>query len=200
MELLIQDLKHAFRMFRQNRAFTAAAVAALALGIGANTAIFSVVSAVLLKPVPFPDPDRVVLFMNTCRKARVPPRHRRSLRMAATDHRHPGRDGVPHQRRQLHGGQFPEQLRAGEVSATISVCLARVVMGRTFTADEDRPGGEKVAVLSHGLWTRRFSADAGIIGRTISERRSPRRHRCHWTGVRHCRVRTGARPLDPVPT
>ena len=65
MEAFFRDLKHSLRMFRQTPSFTIAAVAALALGIGANTAIFSVVNAVLLKPVPFPDPDRFLMFMNT---------------------------------------------------------------------------------------------------------------------------------------
>src|SRR5512133_3150613 len=64
-ETFFKDLKHSLRMFAQSRAFTAAAVAALTLGIGANTAIFSVVNAILLKPVSFPDPDRLVVFMNT---------------------------------------------------------------------------------------------------------------------------------------
>ena len=170
MELLIQDLKHAFRMFRQNRAFTAAAVAALALGIGANTAIFSVVSAVLLKPVPFPDPDKVVLFMNTSPQGSGPAAspakfvHWRQQTTVVQDTTAFRTNVVNYT-----GGQFPEQLRAGEVSADyFRLFGARVMMGRTFTPEEDRPGGEKVAVLSHGLWTRRFAADPAIIGRTLS--------------------------------
>src|SRR2546423_13167068 len=65
METLLRDLTHSFRMFWRNKTFTVTAVAALALGIGANTAIFTIVNTVLLKPVPFPDPDRLVMFMNT---------------------------------------------------------------------------------------------------------------------------------------
>jgi predicted permease len=170
VELLIQDLKHAFRMFRQNRAFTAAAVAALALGIGANTAIFSVVNAVLLKPVPFPDPDRVVLFMNTSPQGSGPAaspakfahwRQQTTVIQDATAFR----TNVVN----YTGAQFPEQIQAGQVSADyFRLFGARLIMGRTFTPEEDRPGGEKVVVLSHGLWTRRFSADPAIIGKPLS--------------------------------
>jgi putative ABC transport system permease protein len=170
VELFIQDLKHASRMFRQNRAFTAAAVAALALGIGANTAIFSVVSAVLLKPVPFPDPDKVVLFMSVSPQGSGPaasPAKFAHWRQQTTV----VQDATAFRTNVVNytGGQFPEQLRAGEVSADyFRLFGARVVMGRTFTPEEDRPGGEKVAVLSHGLWTRRFAADPAIIGTTLS--------------------------------
>jgi putative ABC transport system permease protein len=170
VELLIQDLKHAFRMFRQNRAFTAAAVAALALGIGANTAIFSVVSAVLLKPVPFPEPDNVVLFMSTSPQGGGPaasPAKFAHWRQQTTV----VQDATAFRTNVLNytGGEFPEQLRAGQVSAEyFRLFGARLIMGRTFTAEEDRPGGEKVAVLSHRLWTRRFAADPAIVGKTLS--------------------------------
>ena len=170
MELFLQDLRHAFRMFRQNRVFAAAAVAALALGIGANTAIFSVVSAVLLKPLPFPDGDNVVFFMNTNRQGGGGPaaspakfahwRQETTVIQDATAYR----TNVVN----YTGGAVPEQLRAGQVSADyFKLFGAALFKGRTFSAQEDLPGGPKVAVLSHGLWTRRFGSDPDIIGKTI---------------------------------
>ena len=170
MELLIQDLKHAFRMFKQNRAFTAAAVAALALGIGANTAIFSVVKAVLLRPVPIPDSSRVVLFMNTSPQGSGPaasPAKFAHWRQQTTVIQ----DAAAFRTNVVNytGGEFPEQLRAGQVSADyFRLFGARVMQGRTFSPEEDLPGGPKVTVISHGLWTRRFGSDPAIIGKTLS--------------------------------
>jgi putative ABC transport system permease protein len=170
VELFLQDLRHAFRMFRQNRVFTAAAVAALALGIGANTAIFSVVSAVLLKPLPFPDPDNLVFFMNTSRQGPGNPAaspakfaHWRQQSMV-TQTASAFRTNVVN----YTGGEFPEQLRAGQVSADYFTLFgARVLRGRTFSAEEDAPNGPRVAVLSYGLWVRRFGGDPNILGKTI---------------------------------
>ena len=170
MEGFLQDLKHSLRMFGQSRAFTAAAVAALALGIGANTAIFSVVNAVLLKPLPFPDPDRFLVFMNTGPQGSNPAAspakfaHYKqqtdvmqdisAFRMGVVNHT---------------DGGFPEQLRSGQVSADYfrlaGIPLSR---GRTFTAEEDRPGGDRVVVLSQGLWKRRFGSDSSVVGKTMS--------------------------------
>ena len=137
MELFLQDLRHAFRMFRQNRVFTAAAVAALALGIGANTAIFSVVSAVLLKPLPFPEPDNVVFFMSTNRQGQGGPasspakfahwRQQTTVIQDATAYR----TNVVN----YTGGAVPEQLRAGQVSADyFKLFGAPLFKGRTFSA------------------------------------------------------------------
>jgi len=170
VELFLQDLRHAFRMFRQNRVFTTAAVAALALGIGANTAIFSVVSAVLLKPLPYPDPDNVVMFMNTSREGPGGP----GASPAKFAHWHQQttvvQDVTAFRTNVVNytGGAFPEQLRAGQVSAGyFKLFGATVFRGRTFSPAEDLPGGQKVAVLSHGLWARRFGSDPNIIGKTI---------------------------------
>jgi ABC-type antimicrobial peptide transport system permease subunit len=170
MEAFWRDLRHSLRMFRQSPSFTIAAVAALALGIGANTAIFSVVNAVLLKPVPFPDPDRFVIFMNTSPQGGGPAAspakfaHYRdqtsivhdvsAFRMGVVNHT---------------GSGSPEQLRSGQVSADyFRLAGIPISRGRTFTAEEDRPGGERVAVLSQGLWKRRFGSDPSVIGQTMT--------------------------------
>ncbi|HEY6359818.1 MAG TPA: ABC transporter permease [Vicinamibacterales bacterium] len=170
METFLDDLRYALRTFRQHRGFTAAAVAALALGIGANTAIFSVVNAVLLKPVPFPEADRLVTFLNTSPQGSGPGaspakfQHWREQSTVVQDVAAFRTNVVNYT-----SGAFPEQLRAGQVSADyFRLFGAPVFQGRTFSAEEDRPNGQRVAVLSHGLWTRRFAGDPAVIGRTIS--------------------------------
>jgi predicted permease len=166
----LNDLKHSLRVFWQSRGFTAAAVSALALGIGANTAIFSVVNAVLLKPVPFPDPDRIVLFLNTSPQGSGPGaspakfQHWRQQTGVVQDTA-AFRSGVVN----FTGGAFPEQLQSGQVSADFFKLFgAPILRGRTFTPQEDLPHGERVAVLSQGFWTRRFASDPQILGKTIS--------------------------------
>ena len=140
-EAFFKDLRHSLRMFRQSPAFTLAAVAALTLGIGANTAIFSVVNAVLLKPVSFPDPDRVVVFMNTSPRGSGRARRRRSScttgsRRAVVQDVSAFSSGVMN----YTGGSFPEQLRSGRVSADFFQLFgAPIVRGRAFTEAEDRP-------------------------------------------------------------
>jgi putative ABC transport system permease protein len=171
MDTFLQDLKHSLRMFVQNRGFTATALAALALGIGANTAIFSVVNAVLLKPIPFPDADRLVMLMNTTQEggefsAGSPAKfmHWRA-QTQAVQQVSAFRTGIVN----YTGGETPEQLRSAQVSGDyFRLFGAPVVQGRTFTADEDLPNGPKVAVISHSLWTRRFGSDPAFIGKSIS--------------------------------
>jgi putative ABC transport system permease protein len=172
MEIFTSDLKHAVRMLRQSPGFTAAAVSALALGIGANTAIFSVINTVLLKPLPFPEPDRIVVLMNSSPQGSSPaasvPKYniwRQQTRVledvAAYDTGGPGLN--------VNGGDRPEQLKGIHVSYEFfDLFGARTVLGRTFTRGEDRPRGGHVVVLSNGLWQRRFGSDRAIAGKPIS--------------------------------
>ncbi len=170
MESFFRDLRHSLRMFAQSPAFTLAAVAALTLGIGANTAIFSVVNAVLLRPVAFPDPDRVVVFMNVSPRGSGP-----AASPAKFAHYRQQTDIVQDVSAfntglvNYTGGNFPEQLRSGRVSADfLKLVGAPVLMGRIFTADEDRPNGPKVTVIARSLWETRFNADPNIVGKSIS--------------------------------
>ena len=170
LEALLKDLRYAFRIFRQSPAFASAAVAALALGIGANTAIFSVVNAVLFKPFAFLDSDRIVMFENSSRQGTNPAaspaklQHYREQTSVVQDVSG-FRFGIVN----YTGAASPEQLRSGQVSRDFFRLLgASVVRGRTFSEAEDSPKGPKVAVLSTDLWERRFQSDPDIIGRTIS--------------------------------
>jgi len=171
METLLKDFKQALRMCRNSPGFTATAVAALALGIGANTAIFSVVNTVLLKPLPYPDPDRIVQLLlsspqGSANIASVPKYNTWHAQtalfedVAAYDFGGPGIN--------LTTGDIPEQLTGIRVSREyFHLFGAAVILGRIFTAEEDRPGGGHVAVLSYGLWQRRFNGDPAIVGRAI---------------------------------
>ena len=171
METFAADLRHAFRTLRKSPGFTATAVAALALGIGANTAIFSVVDTVLLKPLPYPEPDRIVILMSTTPQGSYPNAsptkynvwHRQTQALeevAAYDTGGPGLN--------MSGGGRPEQIKGIHVSREFfDLFGAHTQIGRTFTAEEDRPRGGNVAVLSNGIWQRRFGSDPSILGRAI---------------------------------
>ncbi|HEY7498856.1 MAG TPA: ABC transporter permease [Vicinamibacterales bacterium] len=171
MDAFLNDLKQSLRMFWQSRAFTAAAVSALALGIGANTAIFSVVNAVLLRPMTYPDADRLVILQTTSNQGPAggagSPAKFQHLREQSDVVREVSafNQGVVN----YTGGEVPEQLRSGRVSRDFfSLFGTRVLMGRTFNENEDRPDGEKAVVLSHQTWTRRFDSDPNVLGKVIS--------------------------------
>ena len=181
MHLLWQDLRYGARLLWRAPGFTAVALVALALGMGATTAIFSVVDAVLLKPLPFRDPDRVLVIWEknpTLNKYKlfVAPANflawqresRTTEQMAALQDVSVSLTGGP------NGHVDPEELRAERVSATLLPMLGvQPVLGRTFRADEDQPGRNFAAILSHGLWQRRFAGDAAIVGKTIRLREQP---------------------------
>jgi putative ABC transport system permease protein len=172
LETFLKDLKHSLRMFRQNPGFTITAVTALAIGIGANTAIFSVVNTVLLKPLTYPDPDRIVQFTNVFAQgegggASVPKfatwRAQSGILQdtAAYDNTGPGLN--------LTGGAYPEQIKGIHVTLDyFRLFGARTIQGRTFSAEEDRPNGGHVVVLSYGFWKRRFGGDPQMVGKSIS--------------------------------
>jgi putative ABC transport system permease protein len=170
MERFVQDLKYSLRMFTQQRAFTFAALAALALGIGATSAVFSVVDAVLLRPFPYPDPDRIVFFMNTSPNGSGPAASPAkfaywSQQTDVVQDPAAFRTGIVN----FTSGDIPEQLTSGQVTVNYFKLLgATTFMGRTFSREEDQPGGPRVAVLSYGWWTRRFASDPAIIGKTIT--------------------------------
>ena len=169
MDTFVQDLRHTLRLLRHSPAFTFAAVAALALGIGANTAIFSVLNTVILKPLPYPEPDRLMMFLNTSPQGSGPGASPTKFNVwrrqtGAFQDVSAYRFSVVN----ITGGENPEQVVSGHVSADFFRLFGAVpALGRTFTAEEDLPKANATVVLSHGFWRRRFGGDASIVGRTV---------------------------------
>ena len=172
LELISRDVRFGLRQLRKNPGFTLSAITALALGIGANTAIFSVVNTVLLKPLTYPDADRMVNFL---RPASVIANNLHNIpeyqflqrqtnlfkEVVAFDNAGPGYN--------LTGGSRPEQVHGIHVTeGYFRLYGAPVLLGRTFTTQEDSPHGGKEVVLSYGLWQRTFGGDESIVGKSIS--------------------------------
>ncbi len=172
LEMLGQDLKHAVRALLAKPAFTMAVLITLMVGIGGNAAIFAVVNAVLLRPLPFPHPEQLVQVFKTSTE--------RPDRLAGTvtppdftDWRH---DNVVFSELSafvegsfaLTGAGAAEQLPGAEVTGGFFTVLATPPqLGRAIATDDDPPGARDVVVLSHALWARRFGADAAVLGRTL---------------------------------
>jgi len=158
---MFQDLRYGVRMLLKHKGFTVVAVLTLALGIGAITAIFSVVNAVLLRPLPYRDPDRLALVPNA--------RGTDFLRWRDEAKAFESIAAFYFETDDLTGSGEPERLAAGYVSANLFATLGVApALGRAFTPEEDREGGAPVVVLSDSLWRRRFGSDPQVIGRALT--------------------------------
>ncbi len=176
MRAFYQDVRYGFRAMLKNPGFTSVAVLALALGIGANTTIFTVVRAVLLEALPYPEPDRLVTLLSSAPKAGYA-----KLLVAAADYFDWRTSNQVFEDVALARfvGNFnissdgePERVQGGAVTASLfRVLRTAPELGRVFTAEEDQPAPgaapKRVVVLSHGLWQRRFGGDPTIVGRAI---------------------------------
>jgi len=171
METLWQDLRYGFRMLARNPGFTAVAVLTLALGIGANTAIFSVVNAVLFQPLDYEEPDRLYLLWTTNPGWARPESASLPDFLDWREQNQVFEDLAAISRRSLNltGDGEPERLIGSYVSSSFfSLLRVQPSAGRGFLPGEDAPGAEHVAVLGYGLWQRRFGADPSLVGKTIS--------------------------------
>jgi hypothetical protein len=170
MDTAIGDLKFVFRSLARNRGFTLAVVLTLGLGIAANTAIFSVVNGVMLQPLPFPSPDRLVtpnvmstqgFYISTS----IPNYYDWSDRSRSFEVFGAYRGTNP----VLTGLDRPEVVRAEQVLGDFFDVLGiEAAMGRTITAEESEPGAPPIATISHAFWESRLGSDPGVLGRTVT--------------------------------
>ena len=167
---ILQDIRYAVRMLRKSPGFTAVALLTLALGIGANTAIFTIVDAVLLRPLPFKDPSKLVMLNESIKSLgypEVPASPPDIAVIERTQKSFTSLGAFQNKDFDFSGGGEPERVTAASVSASIFPMLeVQPLLGRTYTEQEDKPGTH-VAVLSYGLWQRRYAGRANIVGQII---------------------------------
>jgi putative ABC transport system permease protein len=169
METALQDLRYAFRLLARNPGFTAIAILTMALGIGANTAIFSVVNAVLLRPLQFRDPARLVIVAEKSPYPFISTSYQNWMDWRDQNHSFESLEAVRSATIALTGAGEPERLNVHMATAGLFPLLGvNAVAGRTYTAEEDRAGGAPVVLLSYGLWQRRFGASHEILGKPIT--------------------------------
>ena len=170
--MLIHQMRYSLRTLRATPGFTAIAILTVALGVGANTAVFSVVDAVLLRPLPYAHPDRLV------RLSEVPPSRPASARdnIAATSLEHyrlarsfEGLAGYNRRSRSLTGSGDPVQVRGEDVTTNLFTVLgASAAIGRVFGPGEDDPGRQRVVVLMDAFWRAKFGGERAILGRVLT--------------------------------
>ena len=172
MDSLRSDIQYALRSLTKRPGFTLIAVITLALGIGANTAIFSVIHALLLKPLHFPELDRVVSIWDE-----MPSRDIKHNEVTVANYLDWQAQSQSYDQLALHrwwsanltGIDPPERIQGFLVTANFFDAVGiKPIMGRNFTAEENQPGKEAVAIITHSLWQRRFGGDPNIIGKTIT--------------------------------
>lgn len=176
LEQLGQDLRYGLRTLRKSPGFTVVAVLTLALGIGANTAIFSIVDTVLLRPLPFKDPSRLISVHEGLPKMGYPKMgfsHPDFVVFAREQKSFDALGSFQSKHVEITGRGEPERISVSRVSASLFPMLGvQPILGRSFAAEEDSPG-HQLAILSYGTWQRRYGGDSSILGQTIQLDRQP---------------------------
>ncbi|HXM34337.1 MAG TPA: ABC transporter permease [Pyrinomonadaceae bacterium] len=174
METLFKDIRYGIRGLLKHPGFALVAVITLALGIGANTAIFTVVNAVLLRPLPIASPEKLVYIWQTHPFGKrigvdqLPTSYADFLDWQEQSNLFEGMSMLDAWGGNLTGGESPEHIDGARVSVNLlSLLRARPMLGKDFTAEAAKPGNDRVVMLSHGLWQRRFGGDANVVGQQI---------------------------------
>src|SRR5688572_5492135 len=170
MDTFLQDVRYAFRTLSRSRMFTLIAVACLAIGIGVNTTIFSVVNAILLRPFAFTNPEQLVVLeeMNTRNNGTSGVAWPNLVDWKAQSKALADIAGLQGRSLTLAAVDVPERLTGSAITWNLFPMLGVTpAMGRHMRADEDKPGAERVVLLSDGLWERRFGRDPTIVGKTL---------------------------------